>query len=116
MENLLMVFQKKKKNHMKRLSFITQFKIEFLVPFTGCRKVLRKMPTDEQNIFPFAENNLSKKGKVNCEFSHRSILGPFLFLLYIIYLSQALSHVNAYLYVDNTGIFNMMILLLLEMF
>ena len=23
-----------------RLSFITQFKIEFLLPFTGCRKVL----------------------------------------------------------------------------
>ena len=29
---------------MKRLSFITQFKIEFLLPFTGCRKVLGKMP------------------------------------------------------------------------
>ena len=27
-----------------RLSFITQFKIEFLIPFTGCRKVLGKMP------------------------------------------------------------------------
>ena len=27
-----------------RLSFITQFKIEFLLPFTGCRKVLRKIP------------------------------------------------------------------------
>ena len=24
---------------MKRLSFITQFKIEFLLPFSGCRKV-----------------------------------------------------------------------------
>ena len=29
---------------MKGLSFITQFKIEFLLPFTGCRKVLGKMP------------------------------------------------------------------------
>ena len=28
----------------KRMSFITQFKIEFLLPFTGCRKVLEKMP------------------------------------------------------------------------
>ena len=28
---------------MKRLSFITQFKVEFLLPFTGCRKVLGKM-------------------------------------------------------------------------
>ena len=27
-----------------RLSFITQFKIEFLLPFTGCRKLLGKMP------------------------------------------------------------------------
>ena len=25
---------------MNRLSFITQFKIEFLISFTGCRKVL----------------------------------------------------------------------------
>ena len=29
---------KKKKKHMKRLSFITQFKIEFLLPFTGWQK------------------------------------------------------------------------------
>ena len=28
---------------MKRLSFITRFKIEFLLLFTGCRKVLGKM-------------------------------------------------------------------------
>ena len=55
---------------MKRLSFITQFKIEFLLPFTSCRKACGKIPADEQNIFPSAENNLSKKGKVNCEFSH----------------------------------------------
>ena len=33
----------KKKKNMKRLSFITQFKTEFLLPFTGCRKVLGKM-------------------------------------------------------------------------
>ena len=32
------------KKSMKRLSFITQFKIEFLLPFTDCRKVLRKIP------------------------------------------------------------------------
>ena len=117
MENLSRVLQKqKRKKHMKRLSFITQFKIEFLLPFTSCRKACGKIPADEQNIFPSAENNLSKKGKVNCEFSHWSILGPFLFFLYIIYLPQALSYVNAYLYVDDTGIFNMIILLFLEMF
>ena len=47
MENLSWVFQKqkkKRKKQMKRLIFITQFKIEFLLPFTGCRKVLGKMP------------------------------------------------------------------------
>ena len=46
MENLLRVFQnKKEEKNIKRLSFIiTQFKIEFLLPFTGCRKVLEKMP------------------------------------------------------------------------
>ena len=27
-----------------RLSFLTQFKIEFLLPFTGCRKMLEKIP------------------------------------------------------------------------
>ena len=35
---------KKKKKNRKRLNFMTQFKIEFLLPFTGCRKVLEKMP------------------------------------------------------------------------
>ena len=45
MENLSRMFQKHKwKKSMKRLSFITQFKIEFLLPFTDCRKVLRKIP------------------------------------------------------------------------
>lgn len=33
-----------KKTYMFRLSFITQFKVEFLLPLTGFRKVLRKMP------------------------------------------------------------------------
>ena len=32
---------------MKRLSFITQFKIELLLPFSGCRKVPGKMPDNE---------------------------------------------------------------------
>ena len=40
-ENLSGVF---KKIHVKSLNFITQFKIEFLLPITGCRKVLGKMP------------------------------------------------------------------------
>ena len=33
-----------KKILMKRLSFIIQFKIEFLLLFTGCRKVLGQIP------------------------------------------------------------------------
>ena len=42
MENLSRVFEEKQ--HMKRLSFITQFKIEFLLLFTGWRQVVGKMP------------------------------------------------------------------------
>ena len=41
MENLPRVFRQKKKK-MMRLSFITQFKTEFLLLFTGFIKVLRK--------------------------------------------------------------------------
>ena len=38
-------FKTKKKKKTKRLSFIiTQFKIEFLLLFTGCKKVLERMP------------------------------------------------------------------------
>ena len=57
MKNLSRVFQKqkkKRKKNTKRLSFITQFKIEFLLPLTGCRKVLGKMP----------ENGISFKRKL----------------------------------------------------
>ena len=41
MENLPRVFRQKKKK-MMRLSFIIQFKTEFLLLFTGFIKVLRK--------------------------------------------------------------------------
>ena len=37
---------------MKRLTFITQFKIDSLLLFTGNRKVLRKMLTREMWLFP----------------------------------------------------------------
>ena len=46
MENLTRLFQKKKQ-HMKRLNFITQFKNEFLLTCTHCRDVLVKMPDIE---------------------------------------------------------------------
>ena len=42
---------KKEKKNMKRLSFITQFKNEFLLSCTGCRKVLGKMPALDGVIF-----------------------------------------------------------------
>ena len=35
---------------MNRLSSITQFKIEFLLPLTSCRKVLGKMPGTQFKI------------------------------------------------------------------
>ena len=40
---------------MKRLSYITHFKIEFLLPFTGCREVLGKMPG---LVFQYVELNI----------------------------------------------------------
>ena len=35
---------------MKRLSFITQFKIEFLLQFISCRNVLGKMPENPERL------------------------------------------------------------------
>ena len=35
---------KKEKKNIMRLSFVTQFKIEFLLLFNRCRKVLGKIP------------------------------------------------------------------------
>ena len=56
MGKLSRVFQKqKRKKHMKKLGFITQFKIEFLLPFTGCRKMLGKVPV--RNFFDVVGEN-----------------------------------------------------------
>ena len=45
MDNLLRLFQKqKRKKKMNKLSFITQFKIEFLPLFTSCREEHAKIP------------------------------------------------------------------------
>ena len=43
MDNLSRVFQIQSKINMKRLSFITQFKIQFLLLLTSCKQVLGKM-------------------------------------------------------------------------
>ena len=40
--------------HIKRLSFITHFKIEFLLPLTGCRKNLVKMPELKLGFIQFS--------------------------------------------------------------
>ena len=54
MENLSTIFQKQtNKKQIKSLSFITRFKIEVLLPFTGCRKVLGKMSDKYQNNSPY---------------------------------------------------------------
>ena len=68
MENLSWVFQKqkRKKKHMKRLSFINQFKIEFILLCTGCRKVLAKMPGDGF-IAKNLENLVGKHSKTICQ-------------------------------------------------
>ena len=49
---------------MKRLSFITQFKIEFSLPFIGCRKVLGKMPeaTCFQKVLDFSLRKIRMLG------------------------------------------------------
>ena len=59
MENLTRLFQKKKKKHMKRLNFITQFKNEFLLTCTNCRDVLVKMPDIEIRKIFFSVKHLN---------------------------------------------------------
>ena len=49
-KGVLKTKQKKKKKNEGIEFFITQFKIEFLLPFTNCRKVLEKMPVCEQKL------------------------------------------------------------------
>ena len=41
---------------MERLSFVAQFKIKFLLPSTGCRKVLGKMPDNKCVNFNSSDN------------------------------------------------------------
>ena len=47
---------KKKKKHMKRISFITQFKIELLLLFICCRKMFGKIPAADVKA-----NKINKK-------------------------------------------------------
>ena len=61
--------KKEKKKHMKWLNFITQFKIKFLLLFTGCRKVLGKMPasvTEDIEIWKSYMNALLSRHQYLC--------------------------------------------------
>ena len=82
MENLPKVFQTKNKN-MKRLSFVTQFKIEFLLPLTSCRKMLGKMTAygdQSYNVFcTFYTNHFPHSLKRHYDSS-------FLFFIVILHL------------------------------
>ena len=44
-------FEEKLTKRVKEMSFITQFKIEFLLPFTGCRNVFGKMHANKSKGF-----------------------------------------------------------------
>ena len=52
---------------MKKLSFITQFKIEFLLPFTVCRKEPGKMPDLMYLLPPFILQNFKKNLRAHPE-------------------------------------------------
>ena len=67
---------------MKRLSFITQFKIEFLLPSTGCRKVLGKMPDLKTTAFLIMETKipivlLNYLSHFNKNFTHSHNISSF---------------------------------------
>ena len=74
---------KKEEKYMKWLSFITQLKIDFLLPITSCRKVLRKMFVYEWfAIFKVIMHE--KQGnhiKINLKFVHLGLQKVFFFYL-----------------------------------
>ena len=51
------------------MSFVTQLKIEFLLPFTSCRKVLGKMPANvlHSSVLKFFEFAAAACSKVKTE-------------------------------------------------
>ena len=53
-----------------RLSLITQFKTELLLPFTSCRKVLGKKPESENTCWAFSHRNvifsLKNRPQIKC--------------------------------------------------
>ena len=64
MESLPRLFQKqKRKKTYEEMSFRTQFKIEFLLPFTGCKKKLGKMP-DNKGYHLFCWTDIYETSKI----------------------------------------------------
>ena len=95
---------KKKKKHMKRLSFMTQFNIQFLLLFTGCRKVLGKMPAD------WLSNHM-----LVCQTMHTTdftCLRQFIFVpgnlcgqnLFLITFSNMVSHLHQFLWSPSSSL------------
>ena len=58
-----------------------------------------------ESFFVSLENVFLEAWTIKCEVSQGSILEPLLFLLYINYISQAMSNSHTYLYADDTSIF-----------
>ena len=78
---------KKEKENLKRLSFIPQFTIEFLLLFTSCRKVLGKMPAycfytnsqeKKKKFADYALNGVDLKAEKYLEPSRTSMINLFL--------------------------------------
>ena len=58
-----------------------------------------------KKFFVTLENVFSDAGLINCGVPQGSILGPFLFLIYINDLLQALNEAGSYHYADDTSMF-----------
>ena len=61
--------------------------------------------THNRAFFVSLDNEFSKAGTINCGIPQGSMLGPFLFLLYINDIPQTLSDSHTYLTADDTSIF-----------
>ena len=78
---------KTKKKNMKKLSFITYFKIEFLLPLTSCRKVFGKMPallSCESSVSVNKSPDRKKKLKSSSRLSFQFLVKPKLKMAFLL--------------------------------